>query len=87
MGDFLKTEVGYVIIKFPTTQYYLKTSFNTELCPVKPGYIYDMETERFVPKSLIQDANVDFTKVEPIQYKTESDSWKLLLLGGSNERV
>jgi len=80
MTELLKKEIGYIIFKYPTSCFYIKTSFNPDLCMVKPGYFYDIDTGRYVPKSLVQNVSMTVESEEPVHLKQQSDFWKSILL-------
>ena len=84
MTEFLKKEAGYITFIYPASSFYIKTSFNPDICLVKPGFFYDMETGRFVPKSLIQGVTQRVSSEEPTHLKHQSDFWKSILLEGTH---
>jgi len=83
MSELLKEEAGYIIFVYPACRFYIKTSFNPDICLVKPGFFYDIDTGRFVPKSLVQGIKMEVQKEEPVHLKPQSEFWKSILLGGA----
>jgi len=83
MSALLKEDIGYIIFIYPTSSFYIKTSFNPKKCIVKPGFFYDIDTGRFVPKSLVQDVTMEVHTKEPVHLQQQSDFWKSILLEGS----
>jgi len=81
-ASVLKEKAAYIIFKYPSTSFYIKTSFNPKICSVKLGYFYDIDTDKYVPKSLVQDVAMEVQLEEPVQLKQQSDFWKSILLEG-----
>jgi hypothetical protein len=82
MSEILKEKVGYIIFSYLTSnsEFYIRTSFNPALCSVKPGYFFDLDTGRFVPKSLVNGVEMTVQLEEPVHLKQQSDFWKSILL-------
>jgi hypothetical protein len=84
MSEILKEEMGYIIFIYPGSQFYIRTSFNPSLCPVRPGFFYDMDTGKYVPKSLVQGVKMEVHRDEPSKLRQQSEFWKSILLGDTH---
>lgn len=80
MTELLKEEVGYILFVYPTSCFYIRTSFNPDKCAIRPGYFFDLDTGRYVPRHLIEGVQMEVTMEEPLDFKQQSDFWKALLL-------
>lgn len=76
----LKDKIGYIIYNYSDVEIFVKTSFNPGLAKIKPGYFYDLDVCRFVPKYLIDGVAMRLQEECPTHLKKQSDFWKLLLL-------
>jgi len=80
--EILNSGIYFILFSFADgTSFYIKTSFDSNLCPFKEGYLFDLETKIFMRKSLFEDSSFYIYSKEPEDFREQSQFWKALMKG------